>query len=101
MDIEEIIKRIGIIRTRANLSARALSLLIGKNASYIHLLENKKTSFEPSLSVLLSIISACGSTPEEFFSADINTYQQNKETLEFIKTLSPFQKEAIRNLYKK
>ena len=43
MDIREIVNRIGIIRTRANLSARALSLAIGKNASYIHLLESNKT----------------------------------------------------------
>ena len=56
MDLKQIVERIGIIRTRANLSARALSLLIGKNASYIHLLESEKTTFEPSLSVLLDII---------------------------------------------
>lgn len=101
MELKEIIERIGIIRTRANLSARALSLSIGKNASYIHLLESSKTTFEPSLSVLLDIIEACGSTPAEFFSADINQYKQDKETLEFLKTLSPYQKQAIRNLYKK
>ena len=101
MDIKEIINRIGIIRTRANLYARALSLAIGKNASYIHLLESKKTSFEPSLSVLLDIIEACGSTPEEFFSRDITQYKKNKQTLDFLENLSPIQKEAIMNLYKK
>ncbi|MCM1404651.1 MAG: helix-turn-helix transcriptional regulator [Prevotella sp.] len=101
MDIKEIIRRIGIIRTSANLSARALSLAIGKNASYIHLLESKKSSFEPSLSVLLDIIEACGSTPEEFFSDDIMQFRQDKQTLEFLKTLSPYQKTAIMNLYKK
>ena len=42
MELKEIVARIGIIRTRANLSARALSLMIGKNASYIHLLESDK-----------------------------------------------------------
>ena len=101
MDIKEIIKRIGIIRTRANLSARALSLAIGKNASYIHLLESRKNTFEPSLSVLLDIIAACNSTPEEFFSYDIDQYSIDKKTLNFLKTLSPYQKEAIMNLYKK
>jgi len=49
-------------------------LAIGKNASYIHLLESNKTTFEPSLSVLLDIIEACGSTHAEFFSEDINQY---------------------------
>ena len=101
MDLKEIVNRIGIIRTRANLSARALSLAIGKNASYIHLLENSRTTFEPSLSVLLEIIEVCDSTPEEFFSTDIYQYKQDKQVLEFLKTLSPYQKEAIMNLYKK
>ncbi len=99
MDIKEIIRRIGKIRNRAKLSARALSLAIGKNPSYIHLLENSKTSFEPSLSTLLNIIDKCGSTLSEFFSIDINEYRQDKEVLDFIKTLSPHQKQAILNLY--
>ena len=101
MDLKEIVLRIGYIRTRANLSARALSLAIGKNASYIHLLESAKNTFEPSLSVLLDIITVCGSTPEEFFSENIGQYKQDKEVLNFLKTLSPYQKEAIMNLYKK
>ncbi len=101
MELKEIVERIGIIRTRANLSARALSLTIGKNASYIHLLESEKTTFEPSLSVLLDIIEVCGSTPEEFFYYDINAYKQDKQALEFFKTLSSNQKNAIMNLYTK
>lgn len=100
MELDEIINRIGIIRTRANLSARALSLQIGKNASYIHLLESKR-NFEPSLKALLEIIETCGSTEEEFFHSDIEQYKRDKQTLDFLKTLSPFQKEAIMNLYKK
>ncbi len=101
MDLKEIVERIGIIRTRANLSARALSLAIGKNASYIHLLESSKTTFEPSLTTLLDIIEACGSSVAEFFSEDMEQYALDKKTLEFLKTLSPYQKEAIMNLYKK
>lgn len=100
MDLDEIINRIGVIRTRAKLSARAVSLAIDKNASYIHLLESKK-SFEPSLGTLLDIIRVCGSTPEEFFYSDFESYQTDKQTLEFLKTLSKTQKEAIMNLYKK
>lgn len=100
MELKEIVERIGILRTRANLSARALSLTIGKNASYIHLLESEKTTFEPSLSVLLDIIEVCGSTPEEFFYHDLNAYKQDKEAIDFFKTLSSTQKNAIMNLYK-
>ncbi len=100
MDIKEVIDRIGIIRSEANLSARALSLEIGKNAGYIHLLESKK-NFEPSLSTLLELIEVCGKTPEEFFYHNMAEYKQDMEVIRFLKTLSPYQKEAIMNLYKK
>ena len=100
MKLDEVINRIGIIRVRAKLSARALSLAIGKNAGYIHLLESKR-SFEPSLSTLLDIIETCGSTPEEFFYGNFHDYETDKQTLEFLKTLSKTQKEAIMNLYTK
>ena len=100
MIINEIIDRIGILRTRANLSARGLSLAIDKNASYINIIESNR-SFEPSLSTLLKIIEVCGSTPEEFFYGDIHQYKTDKKALDFLKTLSEAQKEAIMNLYKK
>ncbi len=100
MDIDEIIDRIGIIRTRANLSARALSRMINKTDSYINVLETKR-NFEPSLSTLLEIIRVCGATPEEFFYGDIHAYTTDKSALQFFKTLSNTQKEAIMNLYKK
>ena len=100
MTVKDVVQRIGIIRSRANLSARALSLNIDKGESYIHLLESKK-GFEPSLSALLEIIDACGSTPVEFFYPDIQQYESDKQVLDFIKTLSSYQKEAVLNLYKK
>lgn len=99
MDIKETIKRVSYIRVRANLSARALSLMIGKNPGYINLLESKNFSFEPSLSVIYDIIEACQSTQEEFFYEDIEKYQDDLKTLKFIKSLSKEQKDAIRNLY--
>ena len=99
MELKEIIDRIGIIRIRANLSARALSLAVGKSSGYIHLLESKK-NFEPSLTTLLDIISVCGATPEEFFYSDLLQYGVDKDCLRFFKTLSKTQKEAIMNLYK-
>lgn len=101
MTLNEIVNRIRIIRNRANLSARELSLSIDKAANYISLLESQKKSFEPSLFTLLDIIYFCGSTPEEFFYGDIHQYVIDKQVLDFTKTLSPYQKEAILNLYRK
>lgn len=99
MDKKDIIIRIGQIRQRANLSARDLSLKIGKNSAYISRLESKD-SFEPSVSVLLDIISVCGSTESEFFYYDIQQYQKDKEIIELLKTASPIKKDSIINLLK-
>ncbi|MDR3293674.1 MAG: helix-turn-helix domain-containing protein [Clostridiales bacterium] len=97
MDTQEIIFRVGYIRNRANLSARALSLNIGKTDSYINRME--QNGFIPSLPVLLEIIDACNSTPEEFFYHDIQRYRADKDGLTFIGSLSEKQLKAIRNLY--
>lgn len=87
MDKIEIIQRIGIIRVRAKLTQKALSATINMNQSYINRLESKK-DFLPSLEVLLKIIEACGSTPEEFFYRDIPSYESDKQLLEKLKNLS-------------
>ena len=100
MSLEEIIERIGVIRARAKLSARALSFSIGKSDPYISTLETKR-NFEPSLMTLLEIIKVCGSSPEEFFYHDIYKYKKDKEVIDYICDLTQNQKDAILNLYKK
>jgi len=97
MDAKEIIYRVGYIRNRANLSARALSVKLGKSEAYINRMEQE--GFYPSLQVLLEIIEACESTAEEFFYRDITKYQTDKEAIKFLASLNEKQKTAIRNLY--
>ncbi len=98
MTIQEIIGRISTIRANANLSARELSLIIGKNPAYISQLENT-ASFEPSLSTLLDILVVCNVSVEEFFYHDIQQYKNDKKLLDFFATLSEKQKDAIMHLY--
>ena len=100
MTVEEVIDRISIIRTRANLSARSLSLIINKNPAYITQLETKKC-FKPNIDVILDICEVCGVSPEEFFYHDLSAYKSDMETLKFLSTLSEKQKKAIMNLYEK
>lgn len=98
MNIKDIIFRIGYFRNRANLSARGLSLSIGKNSAYITKLEAGE--YEPSMSVILDIIEACGTTPEEFFYEDLNSYKLDKENLSVLKNLSESKKSALKELLK-
>ncbi len=97
MELNEIIKRISILRTKANLSARELSLRIGKNESYINRLEYRK-NFEPSISVIADIAEACGSSFEEMFYYDINQYALDKEIILSLQKTSTKKKQAILEL---
>lgn len=76
MTSEDIIERIIYFRKRAKLTQRELSNLIKMNQSYINRLESQK-DFLPSVAVLLNIIDACTSTPEEFFSKDYQHYSDS------------------------
>ena len=99
MEKLEIIERIGYFRNRAKLSQKALSIDIDMNVGYINRLECKK-DFLPSVEVLLKIIEVCGITVEEFFYADIENYEQDKEILDKLKSLPRDKREALLNLLK-
>lgn len=94
MELIEIIDRISHIRTKKGLSARELSLRIGKNPSYINRLEYRK-DFEPTVGVINDIIEVCDSSFEEFFHYDMDEYQADKQILDLIKNLSQEKKDAL------
>lgn len=96
MSKNEIIERIGYIRVRAKLTQKGLSTAIGMNFNYINRLESQK-DFLPSLEVLLKIIEACGSTPEEFFYHDISAYASDRVLSEKINALPSDVKDFILN----
>lgn len=91
---EEIINRISKARTKANLSARALSCRIGMNPGYINRLESKR-DFLPSTEAMLKIIEECGLTEVQFFYYDIDAYEKDKNIIEILSTISSEKKDAI------
>lgn len=99
MDLNEVINRVRQIRDKANLSARELSLMLGKNSTYITKLESGE--FKPSMEIILEIISCCNSTPQEFFYKSIKDYKLEIECLTFFQHLTENQKNAILKLYEK
>lgn len=99
MDIKELIERIAYFRTRRGLSARELSLMIGKHEGYINKLES--ADFNLPVSVLLTIISALEISEEEFFSVDYAAYAENKELLSLIQALPTDKKKNIIEFIKK
>ncbi len=94
-----LINRLGYIRNRAGLSARELSQRLGFSIAYIAKFENG--DFSIPAEVLLNAIEICGSSPAEFFSEDITSYNETKEVVERYKKLSDENKETIKDLIEK
>ena len=97
MTKNELIDRISKARINANLSARALSLMVDMKDGYISRLESKK-DFLPSAEVLLAIIEACGLTEEQFFYHDMFGYDKDAEFIRLFARLSPKKKDALISL---
>lgn len=98
MDMNTLLQRIGYFRNKKNLSARELSLRIGKSDTYINQVENK--NFRISLPVLFEIIDALEVSCAEFFSDNYKSFQQDKEILDVLRSLSPGRKNSFLDLMK-
>lgn len=76
MEMKELIQRIGYFRNKLNLSARELSLRLGKHDGYINKLESK--DFNLPTQMLLEIIEVLEITPAEFFADNYADYKKIK-----------------------
>ncbi len=88
-----LVSRIAALRIRNNLSQRELSLRIGKESSYINRLEQCK--FLPSVDTLYDIAEVCGTSLEEMFCANFETYQTDRSLLQLLSCLSKEKKDAL------
>lgn len=98
MNLDDLIFRIGYFRNKRNLSARELSLRIGKSGTYINQIESK--NFTLSLPVLFDIINALEISFAEFFADNYQNYQQDKEILDILNYLSAERKRSFIDLMK-
>lgn len=98
MDLNEIVLRIGYFRNKKELSARELSLRIGKSETYINQIESKH--FTLSLPVLLEILGVLEVSATEFFSDNYANFRQDKEILDLLNKLSVERKNSFIDLMK-
>ena len=98
MDINEIINRISYFRTKKKLSARELSLLIGKSEPYINKLETR--DFNLPTKVLLNIIEALEISTAEFFADNYKTYSLDKQLFDLISNMNEERKTSLINVIK-
>ena len=98
MDLNELVQRIGYFRNKINLSARELSLRIGKSETYINQVECR--NFTVSLPVLFEIIEALEITCAEFYSDNYVAYKQDKEILDTLNAFPAERKNSFLDLIK-
>lgn len=86
MEFRDIVKRVSYFRIDKGISARELSLSIGKSENYINQLES--FDFIVPSDVLLKIIDNLGITPEEFFAEDYKNYKTKKAILSLLEEIT-------------
>lgn len=96
---DEIIKRIGYFRTKAELSARETSLRLGYSEQFMKRIENK--SVELKVSTLLDFLDIVDITPQDFFYLGTQFNEEDKNVLELYNNLSADGKQTILDLMKK
>ena len=92
MLMEDVVYRIWYFRNRANISARDLSLKLGKHEAYISKLESKY--FNLPTSVLLEIFGILQVEPERFFAKDFDAFEKDRELVRLITRL-PYKKREL------
>lgn len=99
MEIKEVLARIGYVRGTKNLSAREVSLRIGKSPQYVAQLESGRIVL--TVEKLLQILEVCEFPIERFFSKNIADYNTDKELEDLIESLPTNKKKNIIEFIKK
>lgn len=96
---DDIVKRIGYFRNKANLSMREASLQLGYNPQFMSTIENK--TIELKVKTLLDFCDLVDITPQDFFYLGENYNKDDKNVLDLYNNLSADSKQTILDLMKK
>ena len=91
--LKDIVERIQFFRNKINLSARSLSLSIGKNSGYINKLEC--LDFNITITILYEIIDTLKVEPEEFFAKNYKSYKLDREIYDAIENMSSEARQSL------
>lgn len=99
MELKDVIKRIRYFRNEKKLSARELSLMIGKNVNYINRLECG--GFNLPNEMVLKIIDALEISPSQFFAENYQNYDLDNDLYNLIRAMPITQKQSLLEFLKK
>jgi len=93
---ERLLGRLIDLRKQAELSARELSLKIGRPEYYISRIESGK--YAPTIEDIERIAEVCDSSLEQLFSTQFESYQVDKDVVRMLRALSGKEKDAVLTL---
>ena len=93
---KEFARRLTKLRMQKNVSARDMSLSLGKSPGYIFEIESREMM--PSMGVFFFICDFLDVTPEEFFAGADDEPVGLKELIRYLKKLTPAQINHIREI---
>ena len=93
MDDTFFARRLALLRSRKNVSAREMSLAIGQNESYINRIENGRVY--PSMQCFFYICEYLGVSPAEFFYTEEDAPPKLCTALELLQQLDERQLELV------
>lgn len=99
MTYKQIVERLSLIRTEANLSARELGLRLGNSETYFYKIENG--SIILSTPKLLEVLELLGVSTQHFFYDDYQRYEKDQELLKITKSLTSEELDSLIVLLKR
>ena len=96
---DDVVKRIGYFRNKANLSMRETSLQLGYNPQFMSTIENK--TIELKVKTLLEFFDIVNITPQDFFYIGKEYHKEDKNALALYNNLSNENKQIILDLMKR
>ena len=93
MEIKDVMTRLGKVRSEANLSAREVSLRIGKSGQYLSQIESGRITL--SVETLLDILKVCNCSEEKFFSENFESFNEDKQLKALLNSLPQNKKKSL------
>lgn len=97
-ELKDLIFRLGYFREKRNLSAREVSLRLGYTESWYYRVEAGKINLNAT--TLFALMDLLEITPSQLFYYDVEKFDEDKELLALLQTMSKQEKDALCQIIK-
>lgn len=99
MEYKQIVERLSLLRTKKNLTAHEVGLMLGNSDTYFYKVENGEITL--NIPKFLEILEILEIDTEHFFYNDFENYERDKQIIKITKNLSKEELDALILLLKR